>query len=403
MIREVELQAFKCFEDQRIPLKPLTLLTGLNAAGKSTVLQALLFLHQALAEGGRDAVSGQVVAPLNGSILRLGAVRDVVDKVRGGGAFSIRLGIDTASVRWNFRIRESGNRDDLSVTVDQVRWVDPGTGGEGESSKDLFPALDAAAPGAKTLKALQEALIGVRYVPADRVGPAETYPLDDPERHRSLGGRGELSVGALFWRGEAAIDAEPLLHPDPEVGTRMDRQVEAWLADLFPGVVLQVARVPQANLLTLGIRTSDKTDFHRPQHVGFGLTYVLPIIVALLGAKRGDLVILENPEAHLHPRAQSRLGRLCATAASAGIQVLIETHSEHVLNGSRLAVHDGLLSPEDVSVLFFTRTAESGEHAVQVIGMNRRGQLDDWPAGFFDESESVLDALLAPPRGGERG
>ena len=396
MIREIELRAFKCFQKRQLPLRPLTLLTGLNAAGKSTVLQAFLFLHQALLEGTRDMDSGRTLAPLNGSMLRMGAVKDVVDKVQGGGAFAIRLRYEGLSVEWAFKGKQ---RDDLSVMLDRVRWEDPVAGSSAEDERDLFPAALASEPRARAMFGV---LADVRYVPADRTGPAETYPLDDPAQHRSLGVRGERTVGALFWRGEERIELESLLHPDPEIATRLDRQVEAWLADLFPGVVLEVARVPHANLLTLGIRTSDKTDFHRPQHVGFGVTYALPIIVALLGAKRGELVIIENPEAHLHPRAQSRLGRLSALAVSAGIQVLIETHSEHVLNGARLAVHDGIVNADDTSVMFFTRGPDAGEHSIQHITMNRRGQLDDWPHGFFDESERVLDALLAPPPGGAR-
>jgi predicted ATPase len=398
VIREVGLQAFKCFDDRRIPIAPLTLLTGLNAAGKSTVLQALLFLQQALTEGGRDVTSGRAVAPLNGSILRLGAIKDVVDKVKGGSSFAIRIESDAFAVSLDFRASDSGGRDDLSVIVDQVSWKDPVTGLDHTDHRDLLPTALAEVPQAK---ALFEALAHLRYVPADRVGPAETYPLDNREQHQSLGSRGERAVGALFWQAEEPID-DRLLHPDPEIASRLDRQVEAWLADLFPGVVLELARVPHANLLTLGIRTSEKTDFHRPQHVGFGISYVLPILVALLGAKRGDLVILENPEAHLHPRAQSRLGRLCALSASAGTQVLIETHSEHVLNGSRLAVHDGILEASDVSVLFFTRTAESGDHRIERIGMNRQGQLDNWLPGFFDETERILDVLLASSDGDER-
>lgn len=396
MISEINLEAFKCFADRCISLKPLTLLTGLNAAGKSTVLQALLFLNQALIEGTQDVAANRTLAPLNGSVIRLGSVKDVVDKTQGGGRFAIQLRTGAFAIRWSFRSRESGGRNDLSMMLENARWEHLEPGVNGDDGGALFPASFTVTPEAKELF---EALLNLRYVPADRIGPAETYPLDEPERHGSLGDRGQRAVAGLFWRGEERIEAKAMLHPDPEVAPRLDRQVEAWLADLFSGVVLEVARVPHANLLTLGIRTSDKTDFHRPQHVGFGVTYVLPVLVALLGAKRGDLVVLENPEAHLHPRAQSRLGRLCALAVSAGIQVLVETHSEHVLNGARLAVHDRILEPNDMSVLFFTRTSEPGEHEVQAISVNQRGQLNNWPVGFFDENERILDALLAPPGG----
>src|SRR5438046_1441121 len=77
---------------------------------------------------------------------------------------------------------------------------------------------------------------------------------------------------------------------------------------------------------------------YRPTNVGFGITYALPIVVSILSARPGSLVIIENPEAHLHPRGQVRMGELLSLASTAGIQVLIETHSDHVLNGIRLAV-----------------------------------------------------------------
>ena len=77
---------------------------------------------------------------------------------------------------------------------------------------------------------------------------------------------------------------------------------------------------------------------YRPTSVGFGIAYVLPVLVALLSANEKYMVIIENPEAHLHPRGQVAMGELIARAAAAGVQVIVETHSDHVLNGVRLAV-----------------------------------------------------------------
>jgi predicted ATPase len=126
------------------------------------------------------------------------------------------------------------------------------------------------------------------------------------------------------------------------------------------------------------------------------VTYVLPLILALLTAREGDLVLLENPEAHLHPRAQSRLARFCAKAAAAGIQVVLETHSDHVLNGVRVAVHAGQVPPEDLSILFFRGpTAPPGDVFLR-IPIDRRGRLENWPSGFFDETDHLLDRLMRP-------
>lgn len=120
------------------------------------------------------------------------------------------------------------------------------------------------------------------------------------------------------------------------------------------------------------------------------------MILALLTAKAGDIVLLENPEAHLHPRAQARLARFCAKAASAGIQVILETHSDHVLNGVRVAVHGGQIPPEDVSILFFGGPSAPPGEIFSHIRVKRSGQLDQWPEGFFDETNHLLDRLLEP-------
>src|SRR5260370_36481781 len=87
-----------------------------------------------------------------------------------------------------------------------------------------------------------------------------------------------------------------------------------------------------------------------PTSVGFGITYALPIVVAVLSAHPGSLVIIENPEAHLHPRGQVKMGELLCQASAAGIQILIETHSDHVLNGIRLAVQARKNAPANVAL-----------------------------------------------------
>ena len=112
----------------------------------------------------------------------------------------------------------------------------------------------------------------------------------------------------------------------------------------------------------------------------------------------GTLLIVENPEAHLHPKGQSMMGHLLALAASCGVQVLIETHSDHVLNGIRLAVHGGKIKPEEICFHFFQRIEKDSQALAQVVSpkIDRNGRIDRWPDGFFDEWDKSLDALLEP-------
>jgi hypothetical protein len=115
----------------------------------------------------------------------------------------------------------------------------------------------------------------------------------------------------------------------------------------------------------------------RPTNVGFGLTYVLPIITACLTAKPGSMVLLENPEAHVHPQGQSAMARLTCAAAAAGAQLVVETHSDHILNGVRLAVKRGLLPPDGVALHYFRR--EDDGIKIQSPAIGQDGMLSQWP------------------------
>jgi predicted ATPase len=108
------------------------------------------------------------------------------------------------------------------------------------------------------------------------------------------------------------------------------------------------------------------------------------------------MILIENPEAHLHPKGQSKMGELLALAASCSVQVVIETHSDHVLNGIRRTVHGGKLDPQDVQLHYFYRNEENGQSVTQVASprIDADGRIDKWPEGFFDQAEKDLLELL---------
>ena len=110
------------------------------------------------------------------------------------------------------------------------------------------------------------------------------------------------------------------------------------------------------------------------------------------------LILLEHPETGLHQRNQTKVGELLALAANRGIQVIIETHSEHVLNGIRVAIHGGKLDPKNVQLNHFQQQRKLGQAVTEVIspGIDRNGRIDQWPDGFFDEWDKSLEALLKP-------
>ena len=142
-----------------------------------------------------------------------------------------------------------------------------------------------------------------------------------------------------------------------------------------------------------------RTEWTRAPNTGFGISYALPVIVAALRATVGGLLLVENPEAHLHPAGQSAIGGFLAQVAGDGVQVFIETHSDHVLNGIRVSVAEGTATlREEQAVIYFFRGVNDAGAAVQSMKLRRTGQLTDWPAGFFDQTQIDLAALAAQRR-----
>ncbi|MBK7767401.1 MAG: DUF3696 domain-containing protein [Sulfuritalea sp.] len=372
MITQIDLRYFKCFELLKLPLADLTLLSGSNASGKSSILQALVLLHQTMRE---HEWSTRLV--LNGDALKLGTVADVVDKVHGRRKVEIALTADGKHFRWSF----SGERSEMSFAVDRVE-VGSVVNDAPSKLQYLLPHADDEA-----VSTLARSLRSLSYITAERIGPREFYPLEDRQIATVVGPAGEHAVSLLhLGRDEKVLEGLVL---DGVPTTRL-RQVEARMKVFFPGCGLAVEQVPRVNAVTLGLRTSDDTDFHRPIHVGFGLTQVLPIVVAALSASKGDLLLIENPEVHLHPAGQALMGQFLADVARAGVQVIVETHSDHILNGVRRAVRSQRLEPEQVALHFFRPRIADEAQAISPQ-LDKSGNIDVWPEGFFDQFDKDMN------------
>ena len=370
MIIQIDLEKFKCFDILRLPLSPLTLLSGANASGKSSVLQSLALLHQTM----REAEWSRVLI-LNDVAVQLGTVLDVVDKLHGRHECSIGVADGESSYRWTF----TGDRSDMSMAIERV-VVDGVTLDKPKQLRYLLPPENATSSLAKRLRDLT-------YITAERLGPREVYTVYDPQVAPVVGSAGEYTVSVLSAGHDKHICPELVL---PDYHPTLLRQTEARMRVFFPGCGLDVQPVRQANAMTLGLRTSEATDFHRPVHAGFGLTQILPIVVASLSASRDDLILIENPEVHLHPAGQALMGQFMADVARAGIQVILETHSDHVLNGIRRAVKAGRISSEHVAIHFFKPQSSDGAQVVSPI-LDTGGNIDTWPEGFFDQFDKDMN------------
>lgn len=400
MLQRIILEHFKCFEQLKLPLAPLTLLTGLNASGKSTTIQALAMLHQTLTEHPNSP--GLV---LNGKDVTLGSADELVDKVTGRDSFAIGIEHTDGSVTWRMQVESSS----MIAAFADLEWrhTDGRSGEVHSEPASVQPSRLNVAGTQETEEVLAPLLTTLRtltYISADRIGPRETYPASSSAQQDGVGARGEFTPWFIDQYEDLEIPAQ-MRHPD--AGIPLKRQVEAWLGTFFPGSGFEIEALPRTNLLVMRLRTSTATNYHRPVNVGYGLSHILPVITACLGAVGlaqrdahvAPLVIVENPELHLHPAGQSAMGVFLARAAAAGAQVIIETHSDHILNGIRKAVKgvDGtpILTPDQVVIHFFQPRDDSGQRP-QVISpvIDPEGNLDTWPPDFFDQFDKDLSSLI---------
>lgn len=370
MIHSIHLKNFKPFENIKLPLKNLTLIAGLNSSGKSSFIQSLALLRQSYKQGFLT----QKGLLLNGDIVEIGTAQDALFE----GATEDLIEFD---VTWENQIE--GN------------WC---FDYDSPESRVMSKSQNSRA-NSETVYKTSLFNQSFHYLKADRIFAVNRLELPNyyTGDNCPIGSQGEYTAHFLSLYGRRDISVKKLKHPSQELLCLIN-QVEAWMGEISPGTRINIKGSSDLDLVSLQY-SYGLSNPYRATNVGFGISYTLPIIVAILASEPGTLILLENPEAHLHPKGQAKMGELLALAASCGIQIVVETHSDHILNGIRLTVHGGKIDPDDVQLHYFQRIEEArGEAKIEVISprMDRNGRIDRWPDGFFDEWKKSLAKLIQP-------
>lgn len=363
MINQILLKNFKCFETLDLKLKPLNVLMGLNGMGKSTLLQSLLLLRQSYQENRLSALK------LNGKYVKLGNGSDILYERAEEERISLNIKEDNCEIKTLFSY--ASGTDLLENLLHKC-----------ELSSDSI-------------------LFGNHfiYLSAYRIEPQDLYRIADEKElsEREFGNTGEYAIHYLNVYGNRSIENDFVLYNQME-DRSLYHQVKCWLSLIAPGILPQISvntGLRNAELKYTFREGSENTNAYKSVNVGFGITYVLPIVIAILSAKPGDLLLLENPEAHIHPAGQRWLGELIAQACAGGVQILVETHSDHVLNGIRLTIKKARLAPEKAGVFFFYKDEEDQfKHKTKLPSIDADGRIDIWPEGFLDEWDNALLELL---------
>ena len=363
MINSLNLKNFKGFGLVTIPFSPLTVLMGENGVGKSTVIQALLLLRQSLERGD-----------LAGGYLSL-----------NGHYYSVGIGSDL--------LRQGANEEEIGISLSLS------SDGVAEYRFTYVPDADRltrATPDAAIPEFAQNEFI---YLNAERVGPRLTTPRSiskGSEKEFGITGDGALAVLERH-RSDILADSDP--RRSGESGS-LEQVFQMYLAKICPGTRIELQAYGGVDSIgatyTFPISGGLPGSPVRPTNVGFGVSYSLPIIVACLVASPGGLLIVENPEAHLHTKGQRALADLLVYTAQAGVQVIVETHSREIFHWLRNSARNGHFQGDEIRINYFEAIEEAGNRQPHCVSLHPvDGSLAAWPPSFFDAYGSPSD-LIAP-------
>lgn len=432
MLTQIKLTNFKCFkEETAIPLSQFNLFTGVNGAGKSTALQPLLLMRQSIEH---NPYTTELI--LNGSCVNLGSFDDVrnCETPKENPIFlEFLYSDDKDKFSMCYHLESKANEMSLSIAKIDMCLKQFYRSKYGKKIDIFFntffynkllkeyenkfhvetPLFKLNEPTEEVLFSLEPttkdsnkgggysinmnftkltSIEDIHFISADRIGPQEIYQKSMLPNFPHVGTKGEFAVNLLDKMAQELVNEKLCLG---ENARTLITQTEEWIGRILNPLSLEVKPL-RANYLELLMGG------FKPSNVGFGYSCILPIIVTGLIAKPSEKIIIENPEIHLHPKAQSALIDFLIKVSNTGVQVFIESHSDHILNALRVATKEKKLNPEDSSILFFNQN-KNKENEITSILIDDKGKLHKKteegtvakiPQGFFDEWTNSMAKLF---------
>ena len=360
MVNSVILDKFKCFaKETEIPLSGVTIMYGKNGRGKSSVSQSLLLMAQSMRKA--NELNELVV---NGELVNLGQFKELLYNA-AGSSFTVGVKAGTEHLFAEFELVEghstSGRISRLSVNgVERMDTISSSDDG-GSDDDDSFSGV-ASTSDVKILQDLKNCI----YVSADRLGP-------------------QNGQKRIYATNKILLDplGSNVIQVISERGVEFQHSLQQALSEIMSGAHLSVSDA-DSDYLELKLNSADGDASFKPVNVGYGYSYVLPVVVAAMVAEPGGILVVENPEAHLHPGAQSRLARfLIKQAVSNGYQLIVESHSDHVVNGLRIAAKEGEIKSSQCLIDYFYYEGDLA--VVRAITCDKNGTLSEYPDDFMDE------------------
>lgn len=346
MIKRLHIEAFKSISEISFDCKKLNLITGINSSGKSTLLQALLIAAQ----------NSRSDSGINGRYINIGEFRDA--KSFNVKAKEIRISVE----------------DDIGQTFDLI-FDETGVIKNSFYDKEL------------NMFAEQGSFENIRYLSCNRIGAEDIYRKNFTE-NKDVGINGEYTIFCLDKYKSSNLPEELITYKSSYT---LYSQVNHWLNYIL-GASVSTENIVGTDFVKCFYSIAEGKQI-RPKNIGAGLSYLISILVLCLLSDKNDIIIIENPEIHLHPQAQSKVCEFLYFIAKSDRQLFIETHSDHVFNGIRVGIATGKMANEDVSVNFFN-TDENNNTQNNVVEFGKRGRILNYTEGLFDQFDIDLNKML---------
>lgn len=344
----LEIKNFKCFTSQKINMSALTILVGGNGMGKSTIVQSLLLLRQCIEKRKEILLNGIYDLSL--------------------GTFDSIINCEATDNVLSFAIYD----EDMQIIANTKLTID-------ETSSDNMMVMKQKGYFSKRNVGLLAPYF--YYLSAERLGPRMS------QRNTSLiypntGIYGEYTAQILYHYCYQKISEKR--QNKLEKSLFLQKQVNAWLNTIIPNVEVKAESNLSMQVSQILLKNSISNDYLQSTNIGFGISYALPIIVTGLIAQEGCFFIVENPEAHLHPAAQSAMGKFIAMLANSGLFVILETHSDHILDGIQIYAAQNSI-PQDNIIINNFEIIDNNVNVTSIM-YDDKYQYSMWPRHFMDQS-----------------
>jgi predicted ATPase len=383
MIQSIEIKNFKSIKSKYFPLRNLNIMLGMNGQGKSSFIQSLLLLRQS------ERLS------------------DGILKLNGGDNGLVNVGTSKDA-----RYQYSKDNENLSFAL-QFKGSEPYLiEFDYEIDADVFKQKNISSN--YIVQNKNEALFSSKlfqYLNAQRIEPKaiNTGSYASVIEANDIGKYGQYTAHYIELRSNENVVFENILHKDSKifdeftktetVNKTLINQINLWLSEISHGVNVKTTKVTSDLILLEYVFKQPNfgnTNRFKPENVGFGISYALHVVTALLKAKKGDLLIIENPESHIHPRGQAELGKLIALLAQNDVQIIIETHSDHIINGIRVGVKENPEIKDRTVLFYFEKVVTDNEQYSKItnIEIDSKGELSEYPKNLLEEWSNQLLKLL---------